>query len=96
MTIVLINNDGGGIFSFLPVAEEKDVFEDYVATPHGTDFAVVAELAGMAYARPESPEAFDDALRSATGGSLIEVRTNRAENVKIHRRVWATVAQAVR
>ncbi len=96
ITVVLINNDGGGIFSFLPVAEEKDVFEDYVATPHGTDFAVAAELAGMAYARPETPEAFDEVLRSATGGTLIEVRTNRAENVKLHRRVWATVAQAVR
>ncbi|MCK4462514.1 MAG: 2-succinyl-5-enolpyruvyl-6-hydroxy-3-cyclohexene-1-carboxylate synthase, partial [candidate division Zixibacteria bacterium] len=43
MTIVLINNDGGGIFSLLPVAEREDIFEKYFATPHGLTFASSAE-----------------------------------------------------
>ena len=38
ITIVLVNNDGGGIFHFLPVAGEQDVYEEHVATPHGLDF----------------------------------------------------------
>ena len=42
LTIVLINNDGGGIFHFLPVSGEGDAFEQHVATPHGLDFAQVA------------------------------------------------------
>ena len=39
LTIVLLNNDGGGIFHFLPVSGESDAFEEHVATPHGLDFA---------------------------------------------------------
>src|SRR5438067_4872595 len=38
LTIVLLNNDGGGIFHFLPVASQRDAFEEHVATPHGLDF----------------------------------------------------------
>ena len=40
--IVLLNNDGGGIFHFLPVAGETDAFEEHVATPHGLDFSLAA------------------------------------------------------
>jgi 2-succinyl-5-enolpyruvyl-6-hydroxy-3-cyclohexene-1-carboxylate synthase len=96
LTIVLINNDGGGIFSFLPVAGETDHFEQHVATPHGTDFAALAALAGFAHHRPETPEAFDAAVRDATGRTLVEVRTDRAANVALHRRAWAAVAEAIR
>ncbi len=42
LTIVLLNNDGGGIFHFLPVAGEGADFEEHVATPHGLDFARAA------------------------------------------------------
>ncbi len=59
LTIVLINNDGGGIFNFLPVAGQTDHFERHVATPHGTDFAALAALAGFTYSRPEVPDDFD-------------------------------------
>ena len=47
LTIVLLNNDGGGIFHFLPVAGETDAFEEHVATPHGLDFARAAALYGL-------------------------------------------------
>jgi 2-succinyl-5-enolpyruvyl-6-hydroxy-3-cyclohexene-1-carboxylate synthase len=92
LTIVLINNDGGGIFNFLPVAGQQDHFEQHVATPHGTDFAALAALAGFAHVRPETPDAFDAAL---SGRTIVEVRTERAENVALHRRAWAAVAKAV-
>ena len=42
MTIVLLDNAGGGIFEFLPVAGEQDHFEEHVATPHGLGFAELA------------------------------------------------------
>ena len=45
-TIVLLDNDGGGIFHFLPVAREGAAFEEHVATPHGLDFAHAAALYG--------------------------------------------------
>jgi 2-succinyl-5-enolpyruvyl-6-hydroxy-3-cyclohexene-1-carboxylate synthase len=92
LTIVLINNDGGGIFNFLPVASQEDHFEQHVATPHGTDFRALAALAGFAYVRALAPDAFHKAL---TGRTIVEVRTDRAENVALHRRAWAAVADAV-
>jgi len=96
LTIVLLNNDGGGIFSFLPVARERDAFEEHVATPHGLDFARAAALYGCAYARADDPAALRTALDAAGDGvALIEVRTDRDENVALHRRVWAAVADAL-
>ena len=47
LVIVLLDNDGGGIFHFLPVATQGEAFEEHVATPHGTDFAHAAALFGL-------------------------------------------------
>jgi 2-succinyl-5-enolpyruvyl-6-hydroxy-3-cyclohexene-1-carboxylate synthase len=97
LTIVLLNNDGGGIFHFLPVAGEQDAFEEHVATPHGLDFAHAAALYGCQYQRVDTVAAFEAALRAAVAGpetAVIEVRTDRAENLALHRRV-AEAASAV-
>jgi 2-succinyl-5-enolpyruvyl-6-hydroxy-3-cyclohexene-1-carboxylate synthase len=91
LTIVLLNNDGGGIFHFLPVSGQTDAFEEHVATPHGLEFRMAAELYGCCYDQVTSLEA----LRTATLGSLdrdqgttiLEVRTDRRENLDLHRAV---------
>ena len=91
LTIVCLDNDGGGIFHFLPVAGEGEAFVDHVVTPHGLDFAHAAALAGFAYARPATPEALRSALSealAADGSTLIVVRTEREANVALHRAVW--------
>jgi 2-succinyl-5-enolpyruvyl-6-hydroxy-3-cyclohexene-1-carboxylate synthase len=99
LVIVLLNNDGGGIFHFLPVEREGADFEEHVATPHGLDFAHAAALYGLGHERAADPEAFRAALdralasRSAT---ILEVRSERAQNVTLHRRVWEAVAGSVR
>jgi 2-succinyl-5-enolpyruvyl-6-hydroxy-3-cyclohexene-1-carboxylate synthase len=98
LAIVLLNNDGGGIFNFLPIAGEADVFEEHVATPHGLDFARAAALFGAEHELVTDPSGFDAALARAlesTGTSIVEVRTDRAANVALHRRVWAEVAAAL-
>jgi 2-succinyl-5-enolpyruvyl-6-hydroxy-3-cyclohexene-1-carboxylate synthase len=98
LAIVLLDNDGGGIFHFLPVSGEADVFEEHVATPHGVDFAHVATLYGLAHERVAAPEPFRAALdRALTAGTttLIHVRTDREENVAVHRAVWEAVRAAV-
>ena len=93
LTIVLLNNDGGGIFHFLPVATEGEDFEEHVATPHGLDFAHAAALYGLPYQRVETPEAFRAALDRA---GIIEVRTDREANRDLHARVAQAVVQSVR
>ena len=49
LTIVLINNDGSGIFEHLPMAKFDPPFERYFATPQGVDFAKLADLHGAEY-----------------------------------------------
>jgi 2-succinyl-5-enolpyruvyl-6-hydroxy-3-cyclohexene-1-carboxylate synthase len=100
-TIVVLNNDGGGIFSFLPQAEqlETETFERLFGTPAGIDVAAVARLYGASYARPLTWDAFRAQLRAAItcpGLSILELRTDRNENVSQHRAVTNAVAAAMR
>ena len=98
LVIVLLNNDGGGIFHFLPVATQGEAFEEHVATPHGTDFAHAAALFGLDHVRVAAPEPFRAALDAALASgrpTLIDVRTDREANVTLHRAVWEAVRAAV-
>lgn len=98
LTIVLLDNGGGGIFDFLPVADApaaREIYEQHVATPPGLDFARLAALAGAEHVTAADPEGLRAALDAALGGpgtTLIEVRGERGANVELHRRVWAAVA----
>ena len=55
VVVVVLNNDGGGIFSFLPVAEHKEFFEPYFGTPQGVGFGPAAEMFGLDYEQPRKP-----------------------------------------
>ncbi len=107
LTIVLIDNGGGGIFDFLPVARaamardsdgEGDVFTDHVATPTGLDFARAAELYGLRHERAQDVRGFREALERAMaceGSAIVEVRGDREGNVAAHRRLNDAVATAL-
>jgi 2-succinyl-5-enolpyruvyl-6-hydroxy-3-cyclohexene-1-carboxylate synthase len=103
VTIVLLDNGGGGIFDFLPVASAKmalegDVYTQHIATPTGLDFAAAAALYGLVHERVEDLPGFRAALERALARELsgiIEVRTDRQANVRLHERVWDAVARAV-
>jgi 2-succinyl-5-enolpyruvyl-6-hydroxy-3-cyclohexene-1-carboxylate synthase len=95
ITIVLLDNDGGGIFEFLPVAGARDIFEQHVATPHGLDFAHAAALYGCAFADVSDLAGLCAALGSALAAdatTIIRVRTVRAANLALHRELSAAVA----
>jgi 2-succinyl-5-enolpyruvyl-6-hydroxy-3-cyclohexene-1-carboxylate synthase len=94
VTIVLLNNDGGGIFHFLPVAGEHDAFEEHVATPHGLDFAHAARFYGCGYRRIDGIGELRSALEQSLGTpetTILEVRTDREHNLALHRRLAAAV-----
>jgi 2-succinyl-5-enolpyruvyl-6-hydroxy-3-cyclohexene-1-carboxylate synthase len=89
LVLVVLNNDGGGIFEFLPVGAERDFFEEHVATPHGVDLAHVAELYGCVLERPSDRAGLAAAVSAGVergGTTIVEVRTVRAENLALHRR----------
>jgi 2-succinyl-5-enolpyruvyl-6-hydroxy-3-cyclohexene-1-carboxylate synthase len=97
-TFVVVDNNGGGIFSFLPQADLPENFERLFGTPHDVDLAALASVHGVAV--EEVGKAGDVApavARAIDGGGIrvVLVRTDRAGNVARHREVWATVSGAV-
>jgi 2-succinyl-5-enolpyruvyl-6-hydroxy-3-cyclohexene-1-carboxylate synthase len=129
LTIVLLNNDGGGIFDFLPVAASRlariaeppptaerdpldaaasglasaadaggDIYTRHIATPTGLDFADAARLYGLGHERAGDVSAFRSALERALAAersTIVEVRTDRDANVRLHREVWSAVSRAL-
>jgi 2-succinyl-5-enolpyruvyl-6-hydroxy-3-cyclohexene-1-carboxylate synthase len=98
-TIVLINNDGGGIFSFLPQHEDAENFETLWGTPHGLDFSHVTGLYGVGFQRVTTRDEYKAALKAsfdADGVQIIEIKTDREENLLLHQRIWDAVAEAVK
>lgn len=97
-TIVVINNDGGGIFSFLPQAANAKHFEKLFGTPHGLDFSAAARLYGATYHRAVNAEALRQGITAGIEGKglhIIELRTDRARNVILHREALSAVASAL-
>lgn len=96
-TIVVVQNDGGAIFSFLPVARHA-AFERYFGTPHGLDFAPAAAMYGITYSKPktwgELTSRARESLRSRAT-EILEVRTDREGNRALHQAVWEDVVRAV-
>ena len=98
VTIVLVNNDGGGIFHFLPVAKEGDAFEQHIATPHGLEFAHAAALYGCRHLRITTPDELRSELLGAISRNvttILEVQTERAANRELHRTVESAVLAAL-
>jgi 2-succinyl-5-enolpyruvyl-6-hydroxy-3-cyclohexene-1-carboxylate synthase len=97
-TIVLLNNDGGGIFSFLPQADHPEHFERLFGTPHGLDFRPAVEMYGGRFERVADWAAFREAVARALpapGLKVVELPTERRRNVELHRRVWPAVSAAI-
>jgi 2-succinyl-5-enolpyruvyl-6-hydroxy-3-cyclohexene-1-carboxylate synthase len=89
LCVVVVNNDGGGIFSTLEQAAFPESFERVFGTPHGADFGALAAAAGLPYRRLDSAAELSDAL-AGTGLRMAEVRTDRSEGAKLR----ASISQA--
>ena len=95
---MLINNHGGGIFSFLPIAEHQDVFETFFATPHQLNFEPAAKLFDLGYHHPASVQQFLKIYKEAqiSGKSvIIEVETNRKRNFDLHKKLQKEIIAAL-
>lgn len=94
--VVVTNNDGGAIFSYLPQATIVDTqsFEKLFGTPHGTDLAAVARGFGLKVATPQNVVELREAL-AAPGPSVVIVDTDRNENLAVHGRLNAAISEAV-
>ncbi|HEY5664041.1 MAG TPA: 2-succinyl-5-enolpyruvyl-6-hydroxy-3-cyclohexene-1-carboxylic-acid synthase [Ilumatobacter sp.] len=97
LRIVVVDNDGGGIFSFLPQATSLPTgrFEQLFGTPHGTDIERLAAAHGVPARTVASLEALADAVNEP-GPAVIRVVTDRAENVRHHAAIHDAAAAAQR
>jgi 2-succinyl-5-enolpyruvyl-6-hydroxy-3-cyclohexene-1-carboxylate synthase len=85
--LVVINNHGGGIFSFLPAVNPLKVFESHFAAPHTLGFKPAAGMFGINYYRPTSHAQFVEIYQQCLQNgkpALIEVVTDREKNLKLH------------
>lgn len=98
-TVVVCDNNGGGVFNFLPQSQHQDVFEEIFATPLGLDFSQVARLYDLVYSpvteRAGLEPALSDALNAQTP-TMVVVRFKREDSVSGHRTCWEAAAAALR
>jgi 2-succinyl-5-enolpyruvyl-6-hydroxy-3-cyclohexene-1-carboxylate synthase len=100
LTVVVFNNDGGGIFSYLPVADRADpeIFETHFRTPHGADLGGIVSGFGAGFARVSSWEHFRASFKSALatlGVSVVEIPVDRDRSVAHHREIERRVCETL-
>jgi 2-succinyl-5-enolpyruvyl-6-hydroxy-3-cyclohexene-1-carboxylate synthase len=98
LTIFVLNNNGGGIFSYLPQSSEETYFELLFGTPMDLDFAHAANLYGAKYSKVTSMDELQICLeegRQVAGLKIVEVMTDRDVNAANHRKMWNFVSQEI-
>lgn len=94
VVVVIVNNKGGGIFSFLPIARNTELLDTYFTNPHDFQFDKAAAFFGLPYYRATSctelQESLHQSLHAGTS-AVIEVAVDREVNMKAHAELAAAV-----
>ncbi len=88
--VLAINNSGGGIFSFLPIAKKRELFEEHFAARHTLTFKQLAQSFNLKYENPKAISTLHDLIHEAlagVGATLIEITTDRRDNYALHRQL---------
>lgn len=95
LTVILINNHGGGIFNHLPIADFEPPFEDYFATPQDVDFGKLVLSAGCEYLKAESMDQLEGLLRELPdeGLRVIEIETDRRKDSEYRKTIFKLISQ---
>lgn len=98
ITIVLVNNGGGGIFSFLPVSRFEHVFDQYFATVHKYHFDQVSQMFDIVYENPSTNQELIKSYKksiSSDQSTIIEINTVREENFNLHQEIQKKIMTAL-
>lgn len=109
MCVVVVNNDGGGIFRFLPIAEHQSIYSPWFDSPHGLSFGGAASMFSLGHAAVATDHDCARAIRDAwhrdagppSGAGIhrahiVEVRTSASDIIPDHRAIQSSCAGAVR
>lgn len=95
LTVIVVNNDGGGIFEHLPVAQFEPPFERFFGTPQGVDLASLCRAYGVKHEQPGGWAEFESAVQAAAtraGVNVIELRTDRRRDAAWRKALFAEAA----
>lgn len=98
LNIILINNNGGGIFNMLPVSKNNKYFEKYWRTPQYLDFSKIVKSFGLYYFSPKSWKSFNvimNRLNKDNIGSVTEVKTNSIKSFEIRKMYWDKIKEEI-
>ena len=84
LTIILVNNNGGGIFEMLPISEFQEVFEEFFTTPQNLNFSALCATYGIEYQLISSWEQFPSLLSELpkSGIRVLEINSDRAQSAQ--------------
>jgi 2-succinyl-5-enolpyruvyl-6-hydroxy-3-cyclohexene-1-carboxylate synthase len=97
LTVVLLNNNGGGIFANLPIADYDPPFSDFFATPQNIDFAQVCQTYRVDYEKISTWQQLEDRLRHLPdrGLRVLEIPCDRQRDALWRRQNLAAFARGV-
>ncbi len=98
MTLVVVDNGGGGIFNHLPIADNEHVFERYFLTPQRTDIGALCRAAGARVTRVDDTALLGPAIGAdleMDGVGVVHVIIDRTTNMETHRAAWAAVCDTL-
>ncbi len=94
LVIILIDNNGGGLFNMLPIANERSVFKKYFLTPHNMDFSPIIKAYGGHYSKIKSWRNLSQAFKEASERdkfSVLHIMTDSKKSLFIRQKYWAEV-----
>ena len=93
LSVIVMNNDGGGIFSYLPQAKVEEHYEELFGTPTALTFEKLAEMYALKYTAIQDIDSFTKAIKDPAVLQLLEVFTNREQNTSNHRKLWRIISE---
>ena len=91
LIIILINNNGGGIFNSLPISIYPDFLREYFITPHKLNFEKLTKAFGIEYSNVKSWPDFKDLIQKAVPKkkpSVIEIKTDSVSSLDLRKHYW--------
>ncbi len=96
--IILIDNNGGGIFGMLPIAESKKYFQEYFKTPQHVDFSMLVKAHGGKFYEIKSWKGLNNKLsnqQNSNNFSVFRIKTDIKSSIKFRKKYWELLSQKI-